>query len=189
VNVNLPQYAPSRRTCEYDVAQVSVIKGGPSGRFNRSGGFTLFGQQVRKNKLSGSGAFPLQIMEMTRGRGRRDHVPNDQTWLVAWAVRSSQIASSFTVRISPRDDTQQRGQNVTVTSEVSEHAKRGIRQADLHPTSSMVDNGSYRDSNRTEKGTTFDSFSAPTTVSGSDRLKVVPRGFMDPKSVRGRDTI
>jgi hypothetical protein len=180
VNVTWPQYGTlAAEPAAYDVAQVSVIKGGAKAvDFNRSGGFTIDSvSRSGTNKFSGQVAFQLQNHGMTAKQkvGTQTTYQNDQTW-ASVAVGGPILADRlfFYGSYYRPETTHSNVANVYgPLPKYQSTRNEEFGKLTFTPTSSFLINGSYRDSNRTEKGTTFDSFSAPTTgLGGRTGLKI-----------------
>jgi hypothetical protein len=180
VNVTWPQYGTlAAEPAAYDVAQVSVIKGGAKAvDFNRSGGFTIDSvSRSGTNKFSGQVAFQLQNHGMTAKQkvGTQTTYQNNQTW-ASVAVGGPILADHlFFYGSYYRPETTHNNVANAYGSLPKYQSTRNEEFGKLTftPTSSWLINGSYRNSNRTEKGTTFDSFAAPTTgLGGRTGLKI-----------------
>jgi hypothetical protein len=180
VNVTWPQYGTlAAEPAAYDVSQVSVIKGGAKAiDFNRSGGFTIDSvSRSGTNKFSGQVAFQLQNHSMTARQkvGTQTTYQNDQTWSSLGLGGPIIPDRLFFYGSYYRPETTHSNVANVYGSLPKYSSKRSEEFGKLTfaPTSSWLFNGSYRNSNRTEKGTSFNSFSTATTgVGGKTGLKI-----------------
>jgi len=189
VNVTWPQYGTRREPAAYDVrAGLGHSKAGPSGDFNRSGGFTIgFGQQVRRTSFLRSGRVPTADHGMTRA----EVGTQTRTKTIRRGIRG-RGRSIFADRLffygsyyRPRRHTT-RCKMCTVYFRSIRALETRIRQADFTD-ELVVDQRQLSDSNRTEKGGPSIHISAPKQVSGRTGLKVgAIEGSWIPKSERGR---
>lgn len=180
VNVTWPQYGTlAAEPATYDVAQVSVVKGGAAAvDFNRSGGFTI--DTISKsgtNKLSGQVTYQLQNHGMTAKQrvGTATTYQQDQYWATASLGGPIVRDRLFFYGSYYRPDVT-RNNVANVYGPLPKYqSTRNEEYGKLTftPTSAWLINGSYRNSNRDDKGTTFGSLSTNTTgIGGKTGLRV-----------------
>jgi carboxypeptidase family protein/TonB-dependent receptor-like protein len=162
VNVTWPQYGTlAAEPSSYDIAQVSVIKGGANAvDFNRSGGFTI--DSVSKsgtNKLSGQVGFQVQSHGMTSSQkvGTTTTFQQNQTWGTAslggpiLADRLFFYASYYRPEVTRNNVANVYGPLPQYSSKRNEE----FGKLTFTPTSALLINGSYRNSDRKEKAASF----------------------------------
>src|SRR5438132_7959659 len=180
VNVTWPQYGTlAAEPAAYDVAQLSVIKGGAKALdFNRSGGFTIDSvSRSGTNKFAGQVALQLQNHSMTAKQrvGTQTTYQNDQTW-ASIGLGGPIIADRlfFYGSYYRPETTHTNVANVYgALPKYSSKRNEEFGKLTYTPTSAFLINGSYRNSNREEKGTSFDSLSSATTgLGGRTGLKI-----------------
>ena len=184
VNVTWPQYGTlAAEPASYDIAQVSVIKGGAKATdFNRSGGFTIDSvSRSGTNKLAGQVSFQLQNHGMTASQkvGQTTTFQQDQSW-GSVSLGGPILADRLFFYGSYYRPEVKRNNVANVYGALPQY--RSTRNEEFGkltftPTSALLINGSYRTSRHTEKGTSFGSAStqfntATTGVGGKTNLDI-----------------
>jgi carboxypeptidase family protein len=178
VNVTLPLYGTlAAEPSSYDIAQVSIIKGGAKAvDFDRSGGFTIDSvSRSGTNKLAGQASFQIQRHSMAAtqkvGPLNSAQYSQDQTWgsvSLGGPILSDRL---FFYGSYYRPDVTRSSQSNVYgpLPKYSSIRNEEFGKLTFTPTSSWLINGSYRHSTRDDKDTSFPALanSTATTASGS----------------------
>ena len=169
VNVTLPLYGTlAAEPASYDIAQVSIIKGGAKAvDFDRSGGFTI--DSVSKsgtNRFSGQASYQVQNHSMTA----KQKVANTQTFdqNQSWATLSlggpvlRDMLFFYGSYYRPTTSRSHQTNNYGALPNFDSTRNEEFGKLTFTPLSSILLNGSYRTSNRNEKNLGFGSFTAPS---------------------------
>ncbi len=181
VNVTLPQYGTlAAEPASYDVAQVSVVKGGANAvDFNRSGGFTIDTvSRSGTNKLSGQIGLQIQNHSMTSTQkvGLNSTFDQDQTWGTA-SLGGPIVQDRLFFYGSYYRPEVKRNNVANVYGALPQYKStrnEEFGKLTFTPTSQWLINGSYRNSKRNDTGTSFPSqrATASTGSGGQTSLKV-----------------
>lgn len=176
VNVTLPLYGTlSAEPASLDIAQVTTIKGGAKALdFNRSGGFTI--DSVSKsgtNKFMGQVSAQTQRHSFTSDlkRGTNSRFDQDRNWLdlnlggPILADRLFFFGSFYRPTITRSNQSNLYGSLPKYSSTRNE----GFGKLTFTPTSSILINGSYRDSKKTEKAADIFTSTTSASVSGGGK--------------------
>jgi hypothetical protein len=175
VNVTLPLFGTlSAEPASHDIAQVTVIRGAARAvDFDRAGGFTI--DSVSKsgtNKFSGLASFQFQQKKMIAETTKESlsNYTRNATWTtlnLGGPVVPEKVffyASYFRPTIT-------RDNNVTAYGEVPEYQStrnEGFGKVTATPTSSLLFNGSWRQSKRDVVADSIGQTSAGTTGAGNE---------------------
>ena len=175
VNVTLPLFGTlSAEPAAYDIAQVTVIKGGAKAvDFIRAGGFAI--DSVSKSgtsQYSGQASYQLQNSKMSAGlkNGTLSRYQEDRTWTeanVGGPILKDRVfffGSYYRPEIS-------RDNRANVYGDLPKYdsiRNEGFGKLTATPTHSTLINASYRDSKREDKSSLFGSFTAPTAGTGNE---------------------
>jgi hypothetical protein len=175
VNVTLPLFGTlSAEPAAYDIAQVTVIKGGAKAiDFIRAGGFAI--DSVSKSGTSqytGQLSYQLQSSNMSAGlkNGSQSRYQENRTWTeanVGGPIVKDHVfffGSFYRPEIS-------RDNRANVYGDLPKYdsvRNEGFGKVTATPTHSTLINASYRDSKREDKSSLFGSFTAPTAGTGNE---------------------
>ena len=175
VNVTLPLFGTlSAEPAAYDIAQVTVIKGGAKAvDFIRAGGFAI--DSVSKSgtsQYSGQASYQLQNSKMSAGlkNGTLSRYQEDRTWTeanVGGPILKDRVfffGSYYRPEIS-------RDNRANVYGDLPKYdsiRNEGFGKITATPTHSTLINASYRDSKREDKSSLFGSFTSPTAGTGNE---------------------
>lgn len=175
VNVTMPLYGTlSNDSASQDIAQVTTIKGGAKAiDFDRSGGFTI--DSVSKsgtNRYQGSFSYQFQNDSMTAEQTGNvlSRYANDSKWLTVnggGPVLKNKIFfyGSYYRPVSSRANASNNYGNLPgYTSTKNE----GFAKITYTPISSILLNGTWRQSHTLQKGDTFGASTAATAGSGAE---------------------
>jgi hypothetical protein len=175
VNVTLPLFGTlSAEPASHDIAQVTVIRGAARAvDFDRAGGFTIDSvSRSGTNKFSGLASFQFQqkkmIAETTREAAQS--YTRNATWTnfnLGGPVLTEKIffyASYFRPTITRANNANKYGE----LPEYQSTRNEGFGKLTATPTSSLLFNGSWRQSKRDVVAGSIGETSAPTTGSGSE---------------------
>jgi hypothetical protein len=170
VNVTLPLFGTlSAEPSTHDIQQISVVKGGAAAiDFNRAAGFTI--DSVSKSgtsELKGQVGLQFQLDSM---RGEEDHPTSsfdqDRTWVTAnvgGPILQDQLfsyASYYRPTVERANRVNQYGDLPDYDSNRNEY----FGKLTYTPTSSILLNGSYRNSSREVVNASIGATSAPSTA-------------------------
>jgi hypothetical protein len=175
VNVTLPLFGTlSAEPASHDIAQVTVIRGAARAvDFDRAGGFTI--DSVSKsgtNKFSGLASFQFQQKKMiaeTTSESLSNYERN-ATW-TTFNLGGPVVPEKVFFYASYFRPTITRGNNATAYGEVPEYQStrnEGFGKVTATPTSSLLFNGSWRQSKRDEVSASIGQTSAGTTGAGNE---------------------
>jgi hypothetical protein len=175
VNVTLPLFGTlSAEPAAYDIAQVTVIKGGAKAiDFIRAGGFAI--DSVSKSGTSqytGQLSYQLQNSKMSAGlkNGTLSRYQEDRMWTeanVGGPILKDRVfffGSYYRPEIS-------RDNRANVYGDLPKYdsiRNEGFGKITATPTHSTLINASYRDSKRVDTSSLFGSFTAPTAGTGNE---------------------
>jgi hypothetical protein len=179
-NVTLPLFGTlASEPASHDIAQVTTIKGGARAiDFDRAGGFSI--DSVSKsgtNRLTGMASFQFLQPKMVAGLkiGSNSRYEQSRTWINANAGGPVLPGKLFFYGSYYRPE-RQRDNVANAYGDLPDYTStrnEGFGKLTYMPISSLLINGSYRDSKRTDKGDTFGSFSAPSVATAdSSRQKI-----------------
>lgn len=168
-NVTLPLFGTlASEPASHDIAQVTTIKGGARAiDFDRAGGFSI--DSVSKsgtNRFTGMAAFqflqPEMVAELKIGSNSR--FEQSRSWINA-NVGGPVVPGKLFFYGSYYRPERQRDNASNVYGELPDFTStrnEGFGKLTWTPVSSVLINGSYRDSKRTDEGDTFGSFTNPS---------------------------
>lgn len=169
VNVTLPLYGTlAAEPASYDIAQVSIIKGGAKAvDFDRSGGFTIDSlSKSGTNKFSGQAGFQIQNHSMTSSQkvGNAATFDQDQSWttLSLGGPVLRDMLFFYGSYYRPEVSRSNQANNYGSLPKYNSTRNEGFGKLTFTPTSNILINGSYRDSKRNDKNLGFGSFTAPS---------------------------
>ena len=175
VNVTLPLFGTlSAEPASHDIAQVNMVKGGAKAvDFDRSGGFTI--DTVSKsgtNKLSGLLSYQAQESSLNADptSGSNSRFEQDKTWTTV-NVGGPILADRLFFYGSYYRPTRTRENRANLYGELPEYSSERneyFGKLTLAPISSILINGSYRDSSRKDESDLFLSNAAATTGTGGE---------------------
>lgn len=179
-NVTLPLFGTlASEPASHDIAQVTTIKGGARAiDFDRAGGFSI--DSVSKsgtNRFTGMASFQFLQPEMVAGLkiGSQSRYEQSRTWVNINAGGPVMPGKLFFYGSYYRPE-RQRDNAANAYGELPDYTStrnEGFGKLTYMPVSSLLINGSYRDSKRTDKGDTFGAFSHPSVGSSdSSRQKI-----------------
>ncbi len=159
VDVGLPLFGTlSSEPSAHDVEQVSFLRGGARATgFNRSGGFTIDSvSRAGTNRFRGAASYQLQTEGMTAGRetGSAAEFEQDEDWAVANAGGPI-LADGLFFYASYFRPTIARANRSNLYGEVPDFASERdelFGKLTWTPADSLVVHGSYRDSEREDRG-------------------------------------
>jgi hypothetical protein len=175
VNVTLPLFGTlSAEPAAQDIAQFTVVKGGAQAiDFNRAGGFNI--DSVSKsgtNRFNGQFDYRFQQAGMTgklnNGSASRYDANRD---FLTLSAGGPVLPSKVFVYGSYYRPTQNRRNAANLYGNLPNYdsvRNEGFVKVTAAPTSTILVNGSYRDSHRLDTGSQFGSATAPTAGSGSE---------------------
>jgi hypothetical protein len=180
VNVTLPLFGTlSAEPASHDIAQVTVIRGAARAvDFDRAGGFTIDSvSRSGTNKFSGLASFQFQqkkmIAETTREAAQS--YTRNQTWTnfnLGGPVLPEKVffyASYFRPTLTRANSANKYGE----LPEYESTRNEGFGKLTATPTSSLLFNGSWRQSKRDVFADSIGQTSAPTTGAGTEsKLKI-----------------
>jgi Carboxypeptidase regulatory-like domain len=175
VNVTLPLFGVlSSEPSAHDIDQVSVVTGGAKAiDFNRSGGFTI--DSVSKsgtNDYHGSATYQVQTADTTSERDTiaASSFEEDRDWatlsLGGPVLRERLFFYGSYFRPTTERDNGSNAYGAVPGFESTRDEFFG--KLSFQPTSSIIVNGSYRDSDREDRRRTVDQFAAASTSLGDD---------------------
>ena len=175
VNVTLPLFGTlSAEPAAYDIAQVTVIKGGAKAiDFIRAGGFAI--DSVSK---SGTSNFAGQVSYQFQNHGMSDGLKNgslsryqqNRSWTEA-NIGGPVIKDRLFFFGSYYRPAVNRDNRANVYGDLPRYEStrnEGFGKLTLTPTHSTLLNASYRDSKRLDKSALFGQFTAPTAGTGNE---------------------
>ncbi|MEO8379916.1 MAG: carboxypeptidase regulatory-like domain-containing protein [Acidobacteriota bacterium] len=174
VNVSLPQYGTlSAEPASYDIAQVSVTKGGATAvDFNRAGGFTI--DSVSKsgtNKFSGQVSYQVQTAGLTsEQKGTNLIYDQDRGWAqvnIGGPILSDQLFF-YGSYYKPTINRENRANNYGELPDYKSDRDEYFGKLTYTPISSILLNGSYRDSKRLDTSSLFAVSQAATSGTGNE---------------------
>jgi hypothetical protein len=179
-NVTLPLFGTlASEPASHDIAQVTTIKGGARAvDFDRAGGFSI--DSVSKsgtNQFTGMASFqvlrPGLVAPLKSGAGSR--YEQSRSW-VSLNAGGPIIPSQLFFYGSYYRPERQRDNVANWYGDLPDYTStrnEGFGKLTYTPTSSILLNGSYRDSKRTDQGDTFGEFTAGTVaVADSSRQRI-----------------
>ncbi|MEO6235773.1 MAG: carboxypeptidase regulatory-like domain-containing protein [Vicinamibacterales bacterium] len=175
VNVTLPLFGTlSAEPAAYDIAQVTVIKGGAKAiDFIRAGGFAI--DSVSKSgtsKFNGQISYQLQNHRMSAGldNGSQSRYQQNRSWTeanVGGPVLKDRLFF-FGSYYRPEQNRENRANVYGDLPRYESVRNEGFGKLTLTPTHSTLVNASYRDSKREDTSALFGSFTAPTAGTGNE---------------------
>jgi hypothetical protein len=175
VNVTLPLFGTlSAEPASYDIAQVTVVKGGAKAvDFIRAGGFAI--DSVSKSGTShytGQVSFQLQTDAMAAdlNSGSASRYAKNRYWTTAnigGPVVKDHVFF-FASYYRPQESRDNRANAYGDLPHYNSTRNEGFGKLTITPTSSTLVNASYRDSKREDTSTLFGSFTAPTAGTGNE---------------------
>lgn len=175
VNVTMPLYGTlSTDTASQDIAQVTTIKGGAKAiDFDRSGGFTI--DSVSKsgtNKYQGQFSYQFQNDSMTAKQtsGVLSRYANDSKWVTlngGGPVLKNKIFF-YGSYYRPMYSRANASNNYGALPGYHSTRNEGFGKVTYTPISSILLNGTWRQSHTLQTGSTFGASTAPTAGSGSE---------------------
>jgi hypothetical protein len=175
VNVTLPLFGTlSAEPASYDIAQVTVVKGGAKAvDFIRAGGFAI--DSVSKSGTShytGQVSFQLQTDAMAAdlNSGSASRFAKNRYWTTAnigGPVVKDHVFF-FASYYRPQESRDNRANAYGDLPHYNSTRNEGFGKLTITPTSSTLVNASYRDSKREDTSTLFGSFTAPTAGTGNE---------------------
>jgi hypothetical protein len=180
VNVTLPLFGTlSAEPASHDIAQVTVVKGGAKAiDFDRAGGFAV--DSVSKSgtsKYSGQLSFQFQKSGMASGltngsvsRFDRNRYWSDMNFGGPIAKDKLFVYGSY---YRPQENRQNQSNAYGNLPKYESTRNEGFIKLTATPISSILLNGSYRDSKRTDTSASFGPYQAPTSGTGNvGKLKI-----------------
>jgi hypothetical protein len=179
VNVTLPLFGTlSAEPASYDIDQITIVKGGAQAiDFNRSGGFLI--DSISKsgtNQFHGQASVQLQNRNMTAAPvDQNSKFQQDKTW---WAASiggpvKPGLLNFYGSYYRPEVSRENRANLYGDLPKFESIRNEGFGKLTFTPLSSVLINGSYRQSHRLDTGSTFASNAASTTGSGAEaKLKI-----------------
>ena len=175
VNVTMPLYGTlTTDTASQDIAQVTTIKGGAKAvDFDRSGGFTI--DSVSKsgtNRYQGSVSYQFQDDSMTaeQASGVLSRYANNSKWFTVnggGPVLKNRIFF-YGSYYRPMYSRANASNNYGALPGYESTRDEGFGKITYTPISSILLNGTWRQSHTLQTGSTFGASTAPTAGSGSD---------------------
>ena len=175
VNVTLPLFGTlSAEPAAYDIAQVTVIKGGAKAiDFIRAGGFAI--DSVSK---SGTSSFAGQVSYQFQNHGMSDGLKNgtlsrfqqNRSWAeanIGGPVIKDRLFF-FGSYYRPEVNRENRANVYGDLPRYESTRNEGFGKLTLTPTHATLLNASYRDSKRLDKSALFGQFTAPTAGTGNE---------------------
>jgi len=175
VNVTLPLFGTlSAEPASYDIAQVTVVKGGAQAvDFIRAGGFAI--DSVSKSgtsRYSGQVSFQVQTHNMSAGlqNGSIARYEQNRYWTeanVGGPILKDRIFF-FGSYYHPQVNRATRSNAYGDLPDYESKRNEGFGKLTVRPTNSTLINGSYRDSKRRDTSSLFGQFSTPSTGTGNE---------------------
>jgi hypothetical protein len=175
VNVTLPLFGTlSAEPAAYDIAQVTVVKGGARAvDFIRAGGFAI--DSVSKSgtsRYTGQVSYQLQNHNMSAGldNGTLSRYQQNRSWgeaNVGGPILKDRLFF-FGSYYRPEVNRENRANVYGDLPRYESIRNEGFGKLTLTPTHSTLVNASYRDSKREDKSALFGSFTAPTAGTGNE---------------------
>jgi hypothetical protein len=175
VNVTLPLFGTlSAEPAAYDIAQVTVVKGGARAvDFIRAGGFAI--DSVSKSgtsRYTGQVNYQLQNHNMSAGlaNGTLSRYQQNRSWgeaNVGGPILKDRLFF-FGSYYRPEVNRENRANVYGDLPRYESIRNEGFGKLTLTPTHSTLVNASYRDSKREDKSALFGSFTAPTAGTGNE---------------------
>ncbi len=175
VNVSLPLFGTlAAEPSSHDIEQVAVVKGGATAEdFNRSGGFTI--NTVSKsgsNRFKGSVGYQLQSDSMTGDldTGSLEEFNEDRDWTVV-SIGGPAVREKLFFYGSYYRPTRSRSSVANAYGAVPDFEDERdelFGKLTFSPTDSLLLHGSYRTSDRTQKGNDVGEFEAGSRSAGGD---------------------
>jgi hypothetical protein len=175
VNVTLPLFGTlSAEPAAYDIAQVTVIKGGARAvDFIRAGGFAI--DSVSKSGTSqytGQLSYQFQRHNMSKGlnNGSLSRYQQNRSWTeanVGGPILKDHVFF-FGSYYRPEVNRENRANVYGSLPRYQSTRNEGFGKVTVTPTHSTLVNASYRDSKRDDKSALFGSFTAPTAGTGNE---------------------
>jgi Carboxypeptidase regulatory-like domain len=175
VNVTLPLFGTlSAEPAAYDIAQVTVIKGGARAvDFIRAGGFAI--DSVSKSgtsKYSGQASFQLQTDSMSAGlsNGSISRYEQNRYWTeanIGGPVLKDHVFF-FGSYYRPQNNRANRANAYGDLPDYESTRNEGFGKLTVTPTHSTLINASYRDSKREDTSSLFGQFTTPTAGTGNE---------------------
>jgi Carboxypeptidase regulatory-like domain len=175
VNVTLPLFGTlSAEPASYDIAQVTVVKGGAKAvDFIRAGGFAI--DSVSKSgtsRYTGQLSFQFQRHNMSAGLDNNSVARYEQNryWTTAnigGTVLKDRIFF-FASYYRPQNNRDNRSNAYGDLPDYQSARNEGFGKLTITPTHSTLVNASYRDSKREDTSSLFGQFTAPTAGTGNE---------------------
>jgi hypothetical protein len=180
VNVTVPLFGTlSAEPAAYDIDQVTVVKGGAQAiDFNRSGGFLI--DSISKsgtNQFHAQATYQVQNKDMAAAvkSGTNNKYDQNKTWVTlngGGPVKPG-LLNFYASYYRPEVTRENRANLYGTLPEYDSTRNEGFGKLTLTPTSSILINGSYRQSHKIESSDLFGSATAGTAGSGSEsKLKI-----------------
>jgi hypothetical protein len=173
VNVTLPLFGTlSAEPASYDIAQVTVVKGGAKAiDFIRAGGFNI--DSVSKSgtsRYSGQASWQFQSHNMSagldNGASRVRAEPLLTTANVGGPILKDHLLFGSYYR--PQNNRDNRSNVYGELPDYESTRNEGFGKLTVTPTHSTLINASYRDSKREDTSSLFGQFTAPTAGTGNE---------------------
>jgi Carboxypeptidase regulatory-like domain len=175
VNVTLPLFGTlSAEPASYDIAQVTVVKGGAKAvDFIRAGGFSV--DSVSKSGTSmytGQVSYQFQLDNMSAGlnNGSVSRYEQNRYWTeanVGGPVLKDHVFF-FASYYRPQNNRANRANAYGELPDYESTRNEGFGKVTVTPTHSTLINASYRDSKREDTSSLFGQFTAPTAGTGNE---------------------
>ena len=174
VNVTLPLFGTlSAEPASYDIAQVTVVKGGAKAvDFIRAGGFAI--DSVSKSgtsRYTGQASFQFQTDNMSAGlkNGSASRYQENRYWTeanVGGPILKDHLFF-FGSYYRPQINRANRANTYGSLPDYESTRNEGFGKLTVTPTHSMLVNASYRDSKRDDTSSLFGQFTSPTAGTGN----------------------
>ena len=170
VNVTLPLFGTlSAEPSSHDIVQINMVKGGAKAvDFDRSGGFTVDTlSKSGTNRFSGLLSYQIQDNELNSNpeTGTNSRFEQDRTWATA-SIGGPILSDRLFFYGSYYRPTRTRENRANLYGELPEYSSTRneyFGKLTFAPLSSILINGSYRDSSRKDKSNLFEFNAAATT--------------------------
>jgi len=175
VNVTMPLFGTlSAEPSSHDIVQINMVKGGAKAvDFDRSGGFTVDTlSKSGTNKLSGLLSYQIQDSSLNSNptSGSNSRFEQDRTWATV-SVGGPILSDRLFFYGSYYRPTRTRENRANLYGELPEYSSERneyFGKLTFSPISSILLNGSYRDSSRKDESILFLSDYAATTGTGDE---------------------